>query len=141
MARDEGFWAERFRKYGPRTFEDPTKAGAAEYWIKWNEELFELIGVPESLKVRLETHFMLAGPRRWWEATKTVHGANLTWEEFLVLFNRQYFPRVIEMTKRREYYDLEQGSRTVTEYLEVFTDLGRYAPDAWREERFKAQDF
>ena len=48
---------------------------------------------------------------------------------------------MVQESRRREYYDLEQGSRTVGEYAKVFSELGRYAPDSFGNEAYRTQDF
>jgi hypothetical protein len=40
-----------------------------------------------------------------------------------------YVPRGTLKLKKKEFFDLQQGSLTVNEYLNKFTQLSRYTPD------------
>jgi hypothetical protein len=67
----------------------------------------------------------------WWETYRSSHqniGA-ITWNEFKARFKTHYVPRGTLKLKKKEFSDLQQGSLTVNEYLNKFTQLSRYAPD------------
>jgi hypothetical protein len=67
----------------------------------------------------------------WWETYRNSHqdvGA-ITWNEFKSRFRSHYVPRGTLKLKKKEFSDLQQGSLTINEYLNRFTQLSRYAPD------------
>jgi hypothetical protein len=67
----------------------------------------------------------------WWETYCNSHqniGA-ITWNEFKTRFRTHHVPRGTLKLKKKEFFDLQQGSLTVNEYLNKFTQLSRYAPD------------
>jgi hypothetical protein len=67
----------------------------------------------------------------WWETYRNSHqnvGA-ITWNEFKARFRTHYVPRGTLKLKKKEFSNLQQGSLTVNEYLNKFTQLSRYAPD------------
>lgn len=67
----------------------------------------------------------------WWEAYCNAHANadTITWNEFKTNFRSHYVPAGEMMLKQQEFRDLCQGSMTVSEYLNQFTQLLRYAPD------------
>ncbi len=68
-------------------------------------------------------------------------GTEVTWSEFCQNFNKAQVPEGIAAQKKREFRSLQQGTRTIIEYLHEFNRLARYAPedvrtDAERQEKF-----
>ena len=59
----------------------------------------------------------------------------MTWEEFKKLFNGKYFPDSVRVSKRTEFASLKQGKMTVTEYVQRFEELSRFAPAHGGDER------
>jgi hypothetical protein len=86
----------------------------------------------------------LVGPAGdWWDAYATAHPnrQNITWQEFRDNFRTYHIPSGVIKLKQKEFLSLRQGSMSVTEYLDKFTHLSRYAPDEVstgpkRQERF-----
>jgi hypothetical protein len=79
----------------------------------------------------------------WWDAYSTAHPnrQNITWQEFRDNFRTYHIPSGVIKLKQREFLSLRQGNMSVTEYLDKFTHLSRYAPDEVntdpkRQERF-----
>jgi hypothetical protein len=79
----------------------------------------------------------------WWDAYSTAHPNrnNITWQEFRDNFRTYHIPSGVIKLKQKEFLALKQGNMSVTEYLDKFTHLSRYAPDEVntdpkRQERF-----
>ena len=53
----------------------------------------------------------------------------ITWNEFKTSFHAHFIHIGLMMLKWKEFTELKQGSMTVTEYLNRFTQLSRYAPE------------
>jgi hypothetical protein len=51
----------------------------------------------------------------------------ITWEIFKDEFHKQFFPRVVQEAKTREFMDLVQGSITMMENETKFIQLSRFA--------------
>ena len=51
------------------------------------------------------------------------------WTEFAAAFRAHHIPSSIMKIKLREFMALRQGSRSVREYVQVFNELARYAPN------------
>ena len=60
-----------------------------------------------------------------------MHPANhrVSWAEFREAFRSFHIPSGLLEIKRWEFEDLEQGGRTVMEYVQVFNHLAQYAQD------------
>nr|AAN04995.1 retrotransposon protein, putative, Ty3-gypsy sub-class [Oryza sativa Japonica Group] len=104
-----------FLRVKPPTFSSTTNPIEAHDWLHAIEKKLNLLQCNEQEKVAFATH-QLQGPASIW------------------------FPREL-WHKRREFRSLQQGTRTVIEYLHEFNRLARYAPedvrtDAERQEKF-----
>jgi hypothetical protein len=79
---------------------------------------------------------VLYGPRQlrgaaqsWWESYLTTH-ANpeaITWEEFRDSFRRYHVPEGLMIARKEEFLALKQGPLSVSEYMDKFLQLSRYA--------------
>ena len=56
-------------------------------------------------------------------------GHQVPWTEFAAAFRAHHIPSSIMKIKLREFMALRQGSRSVREYVQVFNELARYAPN------------
>jgi hypothetical protein len=79
----------------------------------------------------------------WWNAYTTSHAApnTITWQEFQESFRTPHIPTCVKKLKQKEFLVVKQGNMTVSEYIDEFTYLSRYAPDevntdAKRQEHF-----
>ena len=55
----------------------------------------------------------------------------MTWEQFKENFRGAHIPNSIMKLKKREFEDLKQRGTMVTQYLDQFTQLSRYANDEY----------
>jgi hypothetical protein len=53
----------------------------------------------------------------------------ITWNQFQQAFCTTHVAHGVIQLKRHVFRDLHKGSRSVTEYGEIFNKLARYAPD------------
>ena len=67
----------------------------------------------------------------WWKHHRTTFppNAQITWREFAEAFRGVYIPPGLTEMKLGEFLALNQGTKTVTQYLHAFNNLCRYAPD------------
>ena len=78
----------------------------------------------------------------WWESEFGQQDANhICWEEFKPAFRSYHVLAGLVMIKEEEFLNLKQGSMSVCEYCDMFTQLSRYAPgdvvnDAKKQRRF-----
>nr|AAX95930.1 retrotransposon protein, putative, Ty3-gypsy sub-class [Oryza sativa Japonica Group]ABA93435.1 retrotransposon protein, putative, Ty3-gypsy subclass [Oryza sativa Japonica Group] len=107
------------------------------------EKKLNLLQCNEQEKVAFATH-QLQGPASvWWDNYMVTRptGAEVTWTEFCHSFNKAQVPEGIVAQKKREFRSLQQGTRTVIEYLHEFNRLARYAPEDVRTDDGRQEKF
>jgi hypothetical protein len=67
----------------------------------------------------------------WWKHHRTTFppNAHITWREFFEAFRGVYIPPGLTEMKLGEFLALNQGTKTMTQYLHAFNNLSRYASD------------
>ena len=125
---------EQFMKLNPPEFVGATDPLVAEEWLKKLDAIFEVIEVTKKQKLSLATFMLKGEARNWWEAIRRMMNAQLegvpiTWQQFVGIFNDQYFPRIYRTKKEQDFITLKQGRMSVVEYEEQFTALSRFAPE------------
>ena len=68
-------------------------------------------------------------------------GVPITWQQFMGIFNDQYFSRIYHTQKEQEFITLKQGRMSVVEYEEQFIALSRFAPELVCVEDAKCRRF
>nr|ABA96940.1 retrotransposon protein, putative, Ty3-gypsy subclass [Oryza sativa Japonica Group] len=132
-----------FLRVKPPTFSSTTNPIEAYDWLHAIEKKLNLLQCNEQEKVAFATH-QLQGPASiWWDNYMVTRpaGAKVTWTEFRHSFNKAQVPEGIVAQKKREFRSLQQGTRTVIEYLHEFNRLARYAPDDVRTDAERQEKF
>nr|AAX96686.1 retrotransposon protein, putative, Ty3-gypsy sub-class [Oryza sativa Japonica Group]ABA92529.1 retrotransposon protein, putative, Ty3-gypsy subclass [Oryza sativa Japonica Group] len=132
-----------FLRVKPPTFSSTTNPIEATDWLHAIEKKLNLSQCNDQEKIAFATH-QLQGPASvWWDNYMVIRpaGTEVTWSKFCQNFNKAQVPEGIMAQKKREFRSLQQGTRTVIEYLHEFNRLARYAPedvrtDAKRQEKF-----
>jgi hypothetical protein len=86
----------------------------------------------------------LTGPAAdWWDSYTAAHHVadTITWAEFATQFRNYHIPTGLMKIKKKEFLSLKQGSMLVSEYLDRFIQLSRYAPDEVAEDERKQEHF
>jgi Retrotransposon gag protein. len=100
-------------------------------WLHAIEKKLNLLQCNDQEKIAFATH-QLQGPASvWWDNYMVTRPARteVTWTEFFQSFNKAQVPEGIVPQKKRVFRSLQQGTRTVIEYLHEFNRLARYAPE------------
>ncbi|KAI3748391.1 hypothetical protein L6452_11427 [Arctium lappa] len=99
-------------------------------WIRETEVVFRISKCAEEDKVTYGTAMLKSEALSWWEVVCNLKGAEevarMTWEEFKVLFNDKFCPRIAVKQLEEEFLRLEQGTMTVREYTTSFTEKARF---------------
>jgi hypothetical protein len=115
----------------PPVFKEATEPLDAEEWINTMEDKFRVLRMTEVLKTEYAA-LQLQGPAgMWWKHHRTTFppNAQISWREFAEAFRGVYIPPGLTEMKLGEFLALNQGTKTVTQYLHAFNNLCRYAPD------------
>jgi hypothetical protein len=80
--------------------------------------------------VLLGSHQLSDHTADWWDAYVKAHEEpeSINWSEFRAAFRAHNVLQGVIKLKKKEFYDLKQGSMSVNEYVTKFTQLSRYAP-------------
>jgi hypothetical protein len=82
-------------------------------------------------KVLFAAHQLFGTTANWWEMYCNTHADvdSITWNEFKARFRNHNVPCGTMKLKKKEFADLKKDGMTVNEYLNLFIQLSRYAPD------------
>jgi hypothetical protein len=120
-----------FLRIRPTTFSQAKDPMDAEDWLKGVERKLVIAQCTDREKVHFAVHQLYGIAANWWETYCNTHvNVNtITWNEFKAHFHTHYVPRGTMKLKKKEFADLKQGGMIVSEYLNSFIQLLRYAPD------------
>jgi hypothetical protein len=93
--------------------------------------------------VNFAVYMLKSSVFEWWDAHKKSYPENyqLTWCTFKDDFNKKYFPESVKRMIENEFLELNQGSKSVTDYEIKFSRLARFAPEFVQTDSSKAQRF
>ena len=136
---------ERFMKLDPPMFAGTMNPSEAEDWLKRMESIFEVMQLHDDQRVTLASFMLKEEARFWWEAARRLLVApvvgvegqvvgnvapaplNITWDQFVKVFNDKYFPESYRYEQEIAFMTLTQGRMSVAEYEKQFTTLSRFA--------------
>jgi hypothetical protein len=120
-----------FMSHHPPTFSHSSDPLDADDWLKTITKKLEIVQCTDRQMVLHAAGRLVGQAADWWDAYSTAHPnrQNITWQEFRDNFHTYHIPSGVIKLKKREFLSLRQGSMSVTEYLDKFTHLSRYAPD------------
>lgn len=99
-------------------------------------------GCTDTEKVRFATHELDGPAAAWWENyTTTYPMQNVSWKQFQQAFRTAHVSAGAMSLKRKEFRNLCQGGRSISEYVDEISRLSCYAPgdvatDAAKQENF-----
>jgi hypothetical protein len=108
--------------------EDPLEA---DEWVRVIEQKFGLIRCMETQKSLFAAQQLRGPASTWWGNYVAIQptGHQVTWDKFKLAFREHYIPEGVLHIKQEEFMRLKQGGDTVTQYLDKFNHLSRYAID------------
>nr|CAH66013.1 OSIGBa0093M15.3 [Oryza sativa] len=132
-----------FLRVRPPTFSSTTNPVEAGDWLHAVEKKLDLIQCTEQEKVSFASHQLHGPAAEWWDHFRQgrVEGEPITWQEFTAAFKKTHIPSGVVALKKREFRALNQGSRSVTEYLHDFNRLARYASEDVRTDEERQEKF
>lgn len=138
-------WAklvERFNKIKPPVFTGKKDATVAARWKDSMAKVFDILKVGPVDQMRLGAFNLEGAAWEWWRsATTALERDTLTWEQFVIRFDRMFIPRTVVNAKEIELLKLEQGTMTVDEYEIEFRELCHFAVDLHLDEERRARMF
>ena len=133
-----------FMKGHPPTFSHTSKPLEANDWLRAVEQQLDIAQCDDREKVLYGSGQLRGTAQDWWESFEYGRPNNapaITWQEFKENCRSYHVPLGEVELKQEEFLNLKQGSMSVCEYRNRFTQLSRYAPkevdsDAKKQKRF-----
>ena len=83
----------------------------ANNWLKELERLFRAMEVRDKQRVIFAVFVFKGDALEWWESTVRTHGREvITWQHFVGLFRKRYFPDSLMVQKEVEFIHIAQGT-------------------------------
>jgi hypothetical protein len=97
-------------------------------WIHTTESKFRLLHCTEYQKTLYIAQQLRGSVGAWWAFYITVLPVDhhVPWDEFCTTFRAHHLSAGLLCTKLKEFLDLEQGNRSVFDYMRQFNTLAQY---------------
>jgi len=107
------------------------------------EHKFSLIRCSETQKPLFAAQQLRGAAGAWWENFLAIQnpGHQVTWVEFKDTFHAHYIPEGLMAMKAEDFLALQQGDKSVMEYMAKFNHLSQYATDHMDIDRKKKAYF
>ena len=119
-----------FMKRHPPTFSLTSEPLEADDWLRAVERPLDIAQCDDHEKVLFAFSQLQGTAQDWWESYQYGCPNNvgqITLKEFSESFRSYHIPTGVVELKPDEFWALKQGSMTVCEYHDMFTQLSRYA--------------
>jgi len=70
--------------------------------------------------------------RTWWLAEEERLKPPIAWEQFIDSFYERFFHKTAQKEMKKQFINLQQGSRSIDEYAAEFSRLSRFAYTWWQ---------
>ena len=131
----------RARKLGARNYDgigDPEKAWS---WLEGNERVFSVMRCSDEQMVKYSAFLLRDKALDWWKAVQRRLLEGVSWTQFKEDFLDKFYPTVYKDRKIEEFFKLEQGTMSVTNYEKKFSELVRHVPLFYHHEVQKGKRF
>ena len=132
---------ERGRKLGARNYDglgDPEKASS---WLEGNERVYEVMKCIDEQMVNFSAFLLRDRALEWWRAVQRRCPEGVSWAQFKEEFTDKFVPASYRDAKAEEFFRLEQGILSVTDYEGSFSELVRHVPFIRDDEVSKTKRF
>ncbi|MQM21129.1 hypothetical protein Taro_054163, partial [Colocasia esculenta] len=135
-----------FLQFQPPQFLGQPDPDAARAWLDAVEWTFRSMECVPEERVLLASYQLQAQALTWWFAEwETTFQSRplrqIPWQEFVVSFERAFYPTYVRTERLYQFLDLQQRDLTVVQYMARFVELGRYAPQIMGDEGLRTQQF
>ena len=132
----------RFLRLQPPVFSSSTEPIVADDWLRRIGRELTTAGCTDAERVRFAAHQLDGPAASWWDNyTITYPIATVTWDQFQQAFHTAHVSAGAMAIKKREFHNLRQGGRTISQYVDDFSKLARYATDDIATDAAKKEKF
>ena len=120
---------DKIRKYGAEEFratvnDDPERA---EFWLENTIRVLEELSCTPEECLKCAVSLLKDTAYHWWNTkVSVVSKEEITWEFFRTEFRKKYISQRFLDQKRKEFLELKQGNRSVSEYEREVVRLSKY---------------
>ncbi|KAF3542928.1 hypothetical protein DY000_02007182 [Brassica cretica] len=96
----------------------------------WKHRLatcLQTINCPVRLCLNIAELYLRGDALVWWDGVRLMRDGDMTYEDFLIAFDKKYFPREALHQEKNAFEHLRQGTRSVREYEREFCQLRLFA--------------
>jgi len=134
-----------FLLHKPPTFKGTSDPSLAEQWLSEIERAFRVLGarVQEEDKAQFAAFTFKDEALHWWTTIEAMRAGQppMTWAELKREFVGRYYPANFKYQMQRQFTDLRQGDKSVSQYVDEFVRLSKYATQMVADEQERAQRF
>lgn len=118
-----------FLKTDPPIFLKAKEPLEAKNWVRTIEKKFSLICCSEVQKTMFIVQQLQGSVGAWWASfiATQPEGHQALWSDLCTTFLAHFIPNGIREVKIEQFLQLQQGERSVLEYLDQFNQLAQYA--------------
>src|SRR3954462_10277277 len=132
----------RFLRLNPQRFSSTPEPIVAGDWLRSVNRNLDTVGCTEAERVRFASHLLEGPAAAWWDNYLVTYPIDtITWAQFQTAFRAAHVSAGAISLKKKEFRSVRQGGRSVTEYVEEFNKLSRYAPDDVRDDATRQEKF
>ncbi|KAG8479786.1 hypothetical protein CXB51_029317 [Gossypium anomalum] len=121
---------DKIRKYGAEEFRAAVDDDSerAEFWLENTTRVLEELSCTPEECLKCAVSLLKDTAYHWWNTkASVVPKEKITWEFFQTEFRKKYISQRFLDQKRKEFLELKQGNRSVSEYEREFVRLSKYA--------------
>ncbi|MQL68285.1 hypothetical protein Taro_000591 [Colocasia esculenta] len=135
-----------FLQFQPPQFLGQPDPDIARAWLDAVERTFRSMECVPEERVLLASYQLQAQALTWWSSEwETTFQSRplrqISWQEFVVSFERAFCPTYVRTGRLYQFLDLQQRDSTVVQYRARFVELGCYAPQIMADEGLRTQQF
>ena len=132
---------ERGRKLGARNYDglgDPEKASS---WLEGNERVYQVMPCTDEQMVIFSAFLLRDRALEWWKEVQRRCPEGVSLAQFKEEFTDKFVPASYRDTKAEEFFRLQQGTLSLTDYERSFSELVRHVPFIRDDEVSKTKRF
>ncbi|XP_010666250.2 uncharacterized protein LOC104883423 [Beta vulgaris subsp. vulgaris] len=120
---------DRFDRHRPPTYEGATDPVILESWLREMEKMFAATGCPAAEMVPIGTYYLKMEADNWWSTIRASCMAtpDFGWAQFVAKLKERFYPDELRWQKQEEFLLLSQGTLSIQEYTDKFTELSHFA--------------
>ncbi|KAJ9543706.1 LOW QUALITY PROTEIN: hypothetical protein OSB04_023413 [Centaurea solstitialis] len=141
QSQTRGITFKDFMACQPPFFDGKKDPVACYRWYSAVEGAFRTCGCPEGSKVLFAVNLLRGAGKDWWDLTLKKYTeaqiTALTWEEFRVMFDEEFAPRIEKERIAAEFLKLTQTTESVNEITAQFLEKLLFVPGYANDESLK----